>query len=551
MPVKERSVGQHKKYSPMLVLEDKKLKNLYEKLWEGVPAEHKELARYIYDNTKGMTDFSRFVFGLEAVGNYGTGHYKVFYESGTFIPLTTGTYRIKVVGGGGGGNFIKYQSDRLYLSGTGGGGGGYASGEYKLTQGVEYQVVVARAVEAGIDGESSSFSTLLSATGGRAGSDVAIELTAPGTQQQYQVWGGRSGAGGTGIGGNIANYSGAGGVLLHAGGHSPGSEMGNSPTPEDGYITGALTNGTLKIYASRAGQGLQGLTEINSNSGGGIRTAAKGGRPGGLFVQRTIGVIFGLMEYTSGSQPMPTLTGLPTPFYFYRSTPAELLEVHNKYGLNGGLEYSYYIASNPSNVEQIMGGKHYPYNIKEKYGCFLGTGEYCYNVHIDSSQYSKPSIDIFTYYPNWYKKDKYVYLMDIGANTVKQLKHPEIPVGWGSGGYIISNNADPRRNSGNYGGGGAVVSMNSTYAPDVRNPNYEPATGGVGGGGGASDGHWLRTNDSEGEHIYYYAGNGGIGAGGGGMAIGVEGTSSSIDLTKAAIMPNTGKGGAGIVIIEW
>lgn len=551
MPVKERNVGQHKKYSPMVVLDDKKLKATYEELWEGVPAEHRELARYIYDNTKGMTDFSRFVFGLEAVGNYGTGHYKVFYESGTFTPPTTGTYRIKVVGGGGGGNFITYTGNKPYNSGTGGGGGGYASGEYKLTQGVEYQVAVARAVEAGIDGESSSFSTLLSATGGRAGSDVAIELTPPGTQQQYQVWGGRSGAGGTGIGGNIANYSGAGGVLLYAGGHSPGSEMGNSPTPEDGYITGAMINLTLQIYASTAGQGLQGLTEIGGQSGGGIRTAAKNNRPGGLFVQRTKGVIFGLMEYTSGSQPMPTLTGLPTPFYFYRSTPAELLEVHNKYGLNGGLEYSYYIASNPSNVEQKTDGKLYPSTEKEIYGYFLGTGEYLYNINIDTSLYSKPAIDIFNYYTNWYKKDRNVYLMNIEANTVNQLKHPKIPVGWGSGGFNIASNADPRRNSGNYGGGGATVSMNSTYAPDVRNSNYEPATGGVGGGGGASGGHWLRTNDSEGEHIYFYAGNGGIGAGGGGMAIRVEVASSSLDLNKAAIMPNTGKGGAGIVIIEW
>lgn len=541
----------------MIVLDNKELKDTYEELWEGVPAEHRELARYIYDNTKGMTDFSRFVFGLEAVGNYGTGHYKVFYKSGTFTPPTTGTYRIKVVGGGGGGNFIKwlYNGGEYCFSGTGGGGGGYASGEYQLTQGVEYSVVVARAVEAGINGESSSFSTLLSATGGQAGSDVGVELSATGTQSIYQVWGGRSGAGGTGIGGNIANYSGAGGVLLHAGGHSPGSEMGNSPTPKDGYITGALINGTLQTYASRAGQGLQGLTEVlntTAQSGGGIRTAVKNNRPGGLFVQRTTGSIFGLFEY-AGEQSMPTLAGLPTPFYFHRSTPAELLEVHNKYGLNGGLEYSYYTASNPFNVEQKTDGKLYPFTEKEIYGYFLGAGEYQYGINIDTSLYSKPTINIFNYYTNWYKtNNNLVALMDLAANTVNQLKHPEIPVGWGSGGYIIYNNADPRRNSANYGGGGATIDCNTTYVPDVRNSNYEPATGGVGGGGGASGLRYFRVSDGEGEHIYYYAGNGGIGAGGGGMPIGRDNYEDWNTTTfKVGIMPNTGKGGAGIVIIEW
>jgi hypothetical protein len=94
---------------------------------------------------------------------------------------------IEVVGAGGNGG----------SNGLGGGGaGGYASGVYTLTENTDYTVTVGQNTAT----RTSSFSTLISATGGTNASFTSDD-------NGYKL----GGSGGTGVNGNIANYQGGNG----------------------------------------------------------------------------------------------------------------------------------------------------------------------------------------------------------------------------------------------------------------------------------------------------------------------------------------------------
>lgn len=112
-----------------------------------------------------------------------------FFSSTTFVPAHTGTYQIFVVGGGAGGG-TSY--------GPGGGSGYYNAGNYNLTAGTGYSVVVGNGGGAVAAGGSSSFGGFISAAGGNPSSG--------GTFGQ-----GTGGSGGSGGGGNSNASNGLGG----------------------------------------------------------------------------------------------------------------------------------------------------------------------------------------------------------------------------------------------------------------------------------------------------------------------------------------------------
>lgn len=96
---------------------------------------------------------------------------QVFTSSGAFTtPASTTKVRVTVVGGGGNGG-SGYQNPTPIASqgafGGGGGGGGYAVGIYSVSASTPYPVTVGGATQ------TSSFSTLISATGGASGSTAS------------------------------------------------------------------------------------------------------------------------------------------------------------------------------------------------------------------------------------------------------------------------------------------------------------------------------------------------------------------------------------------
>jgi hypothetical protein len=179
------------------------------------------------------------------------------------VPAGVTTARVRVKGGGGGGG-----GANAGVPGSGGGGGGYAEGYVTVTPGTVIPITCGGGGVAGVvggvggDGGSSSFGTLLSATGGKGGNPA----------------GGLPGVGGTGTGGSTINAAGSGGGLgwpLTAG--TVGGMGGASwDTPHSQFPVGS---------AGLAGSGYGG-----GGSGGGSSstpTYFNGGQggPGAVFVE--------------------------------------------------------------------------------------------------------------------------------------------------------------------------------------------------------------------------------------------------------------------------
>lgn len=142
---------------------------------------------------------------LGYMGEFGSGLWRVFLASGSFtIPAGVKEIRVRVVGGGGGAGG----------GGCGGGGGGYAHGVFQVTPGDVYAVTVSGKNRNA--GGTSSFGSLISATGGGVGSNSP---TYP--HQNY-------GAGGIGIGGDFQAKGGSGGTGgSYGGGGGAGSQLGD------------------------------------------------------------------------------------------------------------------------------------------------------------------------------------------------------------------------------------------------------------------------------------------------------------------------------------
>jgi len=155
--------------------------------------------------------FALLLFAFNSSSTFSQVNSQEFTTSGTFIvPDNITLINIEVVGAGGTGGSN---------GGGGGGGGGYASGEYTVSPGDVLNVIVGIGGSGGSIG-TTSVGTLISATGGENGFSIP----------NPDLGGG--GAGGIGIGGTIANYTGGtggGGYWTYFGGGGGGAagSLGN------------------------------------------------------------------------------------------------------------------------------------------------------------------------------------------------------------------------------------------------------------------------------------------------------------------------------------
>ncbi len=161
------------------------------------------------------------------MGVFGNGRFLAFtdpyYDEPKKFVVPAGVYkiRVRVVGAGGG-------SDRLK---TGGAGGGYAHGVFNVMPGQEFDVIVGEAITAAAGG-SSSFGTLISATGG-----------APGTVRNVHPVGPQPGEG---FGGDFQAKGGSTRPRAVTGGGAAGSQLGDGGTA---YMMGGAAVGMSSSYS--------------------------------------------------------------------------------------------------------------------------------------------------------------------------------------------------------------------------------------------------------------------------------------------------------------
>jgi hypothetical protein len=194
---------------------------------------------------------------------------QVFTTNGTFaVPTNVTRIKVEMWGGGGGGG----KGFSSSWNGGGGGAGGYAFNVLSVVPGANYPVTVGISGTNGVTGTFSSFSNLVSATGGGAGTNAASNAN------------GGGGVGGTttnsivsfGIGGATTNSivlfaGGAGEVGGSFGGGNGASALG--PLGSAGGLGGVSPNGT----SSGAGGNANG-----PGGGGGGSSAGQNPAPGGI-----------------------------------------------------------------------------------------------------------------------------------------------------------------------------------------------------------------------------------------------------------------------------
>ena len=142
--------------------------------------------------------------GNWASGTFGSGLIRIHGASNGVYSFTapTGTtaVRVRCWGAGGGGS----QTANYY----GGGGGGFSIGEFAVEAGKTYAITVGAGGIANSAGGTSSFGSLISATGGSGSNSGSPQ------------------AGGVGVGG-YANHSGGSATLSYGGGGGSASLFGN------------------------------------------------------------------------------------------------------------------------------------------------------------------------------------------------------------------------------------------------------------------------------------------------------------------------------------
>lgn len=504
MPSRERDVSNDViKYEALDTIED--MKALEQELKNTFPAiPEKDLILEIYDNTNGLTDFSRYVFGLEPVGNYGSGNYQVFYENGSFTAPVSGTYRVKVVGGGSGGT--------LYIGGAGGkggAGGGYAMKEVELVAGTITPITVAARAAWNTAGNSSSFGNLVSATGGN------------------------SGAGGSGVGGD-ENYN--GGNTNSGGGAAPACELGNALTN-----TGACGAGLRSIGGNISS------SDTSFSTGGGIRFLHQS-QGGTLLGIHNNSILYGLLTAENNIyRYYPVLTsGLPfekvRPFLAARIGQEECGQFDDRLTDNGAYAMRYKITFRDGS-SYIIKRPYYPYGKPEiygwRFGCGIGSG---YSNKNPYTCYT--SFRVVSNYGRGIKVKDNCYVSGYQIPFQYYTEGLEFPTysGWGGGGGAIYNQtitppvpdeiwSRGEYTNGNYGGGGACY-----YGGTFISTWTCAGNGGVGGGGAS-----FTFSASYSPNAIF--GNGGIGAGGGGWRDNVS--------TGISLPTTCGRGGGGIVIVEW
>lgn len=221
------------------------------------------------------------VVGAGYMGEFGQGLWNTFYQNGTFtIPNDVTKIRVRVVGGGGsgaagGGNGAT----------RGGSGGGYAHGVFDVVAGTTYAVTVGTG-GTGAAGGTSSFGTLISATGGGAnGANGGI-----GIGGDFQAQGGKAnsaGGGGAGSqlgnGGNSYAYGGAGIANGHSFGYGGGSAFASSASDSNngaeniGGIPITPTLNDLKMKDNPIGATIRFPFDCFTGGGGSSNTGTNNG----------------------------------------------------------------------------------------------------------------------------------------------------------------------------------------------------------------------------------------------------------------------------------
>ena len=154
--------------------------------------------------------------GNWASGTFGTGLIRIHGSSRasyTFtVPAGITSVRVRVWGAGGGGC--------SNASNSGGSGGGFAIGEFDVVAGTSYAITVGAGGDTNNAGGTSSFGSLISATGGSGGNNTTFREGGVGTGGYANYYGG--GTGGA--------YCGGGGSASLFGHGSPGIANGGQAT---------------------------------------------------------------------------------------------------------------------------------------------------------------------------------------------------------------------------------------------------------------------------------------------------------------------------------
>jgi hypothetical protein len=249
-----------------------------------------------------------------ASGTFGTGLIRVYGSSQSSYSFTVPTgitsIRVRCFGAGGGGSSTYAQA--------GGGGGGFSIGEFDVVAGDSYVVTVGAGGRPNTSGGTSSFGSLISATGGvgannsseHAGGDGSGGyINHKGGRSQYTYGGGGGvaslfGHGGNGTyagsnlttGNNITRSGGAGGGFGYNSGSIYWSYIQNNAGPWGHHsywgIGGNTTNDTGNTFLRQqidsidllgTGSGAVGYQGVAANgvNGSGAGISGVGGWPGG------------------------------------------------------------------------------------------------------------------------------------------------------------------------------------------------------------------------------------------------------------------------------
>jgi hypothetical protein len=180
---------------------------------------------------------------------------QVFTINGIFsVPTNVTRIKVEVWGGGGGGG-----KGSVYNFGGGGGAGGYAFNVINVLPGTNYPVIVGIGGTNGAVGTFSSFSNLVSATGGGAGTNAPSNLG--------------GGQGGGGIGGTTTNS------IISLVGNAGESGNPSSNTGGNGASASGPLGGAGGFGSSPSSSGASVVGGNANRPGGGGGGAAGGSNP--------------------------------------------------------------------------------------------------------------------------------------------------------------------------------------------------------------------------------------------------------------------------------